>query len=252
MLHQHFESKIHAVFRLQKNSYTVIRKFFNSRDTDIIVTISPSSSKQREILLKNPNLEIIPIQMRLVKYQIDDNIYCLGTTLIDKKRYTNIQDFIDIYHARWGVEELYKVSKQIFTIEDFHAKSERGVKQELFAHFSLITMNRIFTNQADAELNKFNNSAINTADHKNSSFKTQMDMVKTNFKNCTRVFSRSLEELLLLQTRLKSSVERAYNFIIGRNQKERPGRSYVRKSMKPESKWRASKEKKKKMHIIGT
>ncbi len=65
-----------------------------------------------QALLKNPNLEIIPIQMRLVKYHIDDNTYCLGTTLIDKKRYNNIQDFIDIYHARWGVEELYKVSKQ--------------------------------------------------------------------------------------------------------------------------------------------
>ncbi len=53
-------------------------------------SIAPSSSKQREILLKNPNLEIIPIQMRLIKYQIDDNIYCLGTTLIDKKRYNNV------------------------------------------------------------------------------------------------------------------------------------------------------------------
>ncbi len=125
--------------------------------------------------------------------------------------YNNVQDFIDIYHARWGVEELYKVSKQIFTIEDFHAKSERGVKQELFAHFALITMNRLFANQADTELNKFNNSETNTANHENPSFKTQMDtIIKTNFKNCTGVFSRSLEELLLLQTGLKNSVERYF------------------------------------------
>ena len=43
--------------------------------------------------------------------------------------------------------------------------------------------------------------------------------------------------------------KRAYHFIIGRNQKERPGRSYVRKSMKPESKWHPPKEKKKKKKI---
>ena len=104
-------------------------------------------------MLKHPELEIVPIQMRLIKYQIGDNTYCLGTTLIDQNQYSNTQDFIDIYHARWGVEELYKVSKRIFIIEDFHAKSERGVKQEIFAHFVLITMNRIFANQADADLN---------------------------------------------------------------------------------------------------
>lgn len=60
---------------------------------------------------------------------------------------------MDVYPGRWGIEELYKVSKRIFIVEDFHAKTERGVKQELFAHFVLITMNRLFANRADSELN---------------------------------------------------------------------------------------------------
>ncbi|MBW2570311.1 MAG: IS4 family transposase [Deltaproteobacteria bacterium] len=246
MLHQHLDLKIHAVFRLQKSSYTVIRDFFSSHDTDSIVTINPSLDTRREIMLKHPNLEIVPIQMRLIKYQIGDNTYCLGTTLVDQKRYSNTQDFIDIYHARWGVEELYKVSKHVFFIEDFHAKSERGVKQEIFAHFVLITMNRIFANQADSDLNQPNDSTINLTDTKNFSLKSPMHAIKTNFKNCIHVFSRSIEELLLLQTKMSSVVERVYHFIIGRNQKERPGRSYSRKSMRPESKWRPSEKKKKK------
>ena len=50
-------------------------------------------------MLKDPNIEIVPIQMRLVKYQIKNNTYCLGTTLIDQNQYSNIQDFIDVYHA---------------------------------------------------------------------------------------------------------------------------------------------------------
>jgi hypothetical protein len=246
MLHHHFDSKIHAIFRLQKNSYTVIRDFFSSHDTDIVVTIYPSSNKRREIMLKNPNIEIVPIQIRLVKYQIKDNTYCLGTTLIDQNKYSNIQDFIDIYHSRWGVEELYKVSKHIFSIEDFHAKSERGVKQEIFAHFALITMNRIFANQADADLNRTNNPA----DQKSPSLKTQTNKIKTNFKNCIQIFSRSIEELLFLQSKMDTTIKRIYHFIIGRYQKERPGRSYVRKSMKPQPKWQPSKEKKKKTQIL--
>lgn len=249
MLHQHLKSQIHAVFRLQESSYTVIREFFSSRQTDIITTIYPSSKTRRDIMLEHPDLEIVPLQMRLIKYQIDDNTFCLGTTLVDQDQYSNTQDFIDIYHERWGVEELYKVSKRIFSIEDFHAKSERGVKQEIFAHFALITMNRIFANQADADLNQSSNSinpVVKTTDHRRSSLNTQMRKIKTNFKNCIHVFARSIEDLFLLQTKMNTAVERAYYYIIGRNQKERPGRSYARKSMKPESKWRPTKKKKEK------
>jgi len=249
MLHHHFDSKIHAVFRLQKNSYTVIKDFFSSNETDTIVTIYPSSTLKKTILRKNPNLEIVPIKLRLVKYQIGEKTYCLGTTLIKQNQYSNTQDFIDLYHARWGVEELYKISKHIFCIEDFHAKSERGVKQEIYAHFALITMNRIFANKADADLNQPNYPA---ADHKNFSREKQKHTLKINFKNCIQVFSRSMEELLLLQTKIKTSVERVYKFIIGRNQKERPGRSYARKSMKPGPKWQSSKESKKKTQILAT
>jgi len=245
MLHNHFDCKIHAVFRLQKNSSTIIKNFFSGNETDIVVTIDPSAAQKKNILRKNPNLEIIPIKLRLIKYQISDKTYCLGTTLLNQNQYSNIQDFIDLYHARWGVEELYKISKQIFCIEDFHAKSERGVKQEIFAHFALITMNRIFANKADADLN---GSAV----HKDYPLKTNSHTLKINFKNCIQVFSRSMEELFFLQTKVKKTVDRIYNFIIGRNQKERPGRSYARKSMKPVSKWQPSKEKKKKAQILVT
>ncbi|MCY3770140.1 MAG: hypothetical protein OXG56_12370 [Gammaproteobacteria bacterium] len=30
-----------------------------------------------------------------------------------------------LYHARWGIEELYKISKQRMAIEEFHSRSER-------------------------------------------------------------------------------------------------------------------------------
>ncbi len=74
-------------------------------------------------------------------------------------------------------------------------------------------MNRIFANKADADLNQ----SSDLVDNKSS-------LLKINFKNCIQVFSRSMEELLLLQTKIKSSIDRVYKFIIGRNQKEsKPG-----------------------------
>jgi len=250
MLHHHLKSKIHAVFRLQKSSYNVIREFFsNELMTDIIAEIYPSEDTRRDMKRAHPNLVIAPLKIRLIKYEIGSETYCLGTTLTDQNQYNDTQDFVDIYHARWGVEELYKVSKRIFVIEDFHAKSERGVKQEIFAHFALITMNRIFANQADIDLNQPQNSINPTEKLSDSGLSPgnhQMRKIKTNFKNCIHVFTRGIEELFLLHSKMKATVERTFNFIIGRHQKERPGRSYPRISMRPATKWHPTKKKTKK------
>jgi hypothetical protein len=248
MLHHHFESQIHAVFRLQKNNSTAIDDFFSSTKTDTLVSIYPSSTTRSDILADYPNLDIVPIQMRLIKYQIGDETTCLGTTLLDPSRYTK-QDFIDIYHSRWGVEELYKVSKRIFILEDFHAKTDRGVKQEIFAHFTLVTMNRIFANQADTDLNLTNSSvdqARNALLSGQPSSNQQLSRVKTNFKNCIHVFARCMEELLFLHSKMKTAIEHAFIFVKGRHQRERPGRTYQRKSLRPVTKWHAPRRRKKK------
>ena len=44
--------------------------------------------------------------MRLIKYQIKNKEYYLGTTILDNK--ITIEDYAQVYHARWGHEEFYK------------------------------------------------------------------------------------------------------------------------------------------------
>ena len=163
----------------------MIQDFFESEQENLTVTILPSPATQREIHKKHPNLEIIPIPLRLTKYKIENSLFVLGTTLLDSK-YT-LQDFKDVYHQRWGIEELYKVSKRVIDVEDFHAKTERGVRQELFAHFVLITMSRIFANYSDDQLN----SRAVLPEKPPLSEKLQ-----TNFKACVLAFTRNMETLL--------------------------------------------------------
>ncbi len=245
MLHKHWQTGIHAIFRLPKSSSTAIREFFDSSEKDTIVTIYPSKRVQNDIHEKDPDFAFIPLKMRLIKYEVEGTTFHLGTTLLES-RYP-IQAFKAAYHSRWGVEELYKVSKRVIDVEDFHAKSERGVKQELFAHFVLITMNRLFANQADRKLNS-NGTAPLTGkpdDLKPTCSKDTLKGTKTNFKNCIHIFTRNLEGLLLLHGQMNSAVNRAFDSIIAQHQKIRPGRSYTRKSMRSESKWRSSNRRKK-------
>ncbi|MFH1315525.1 MAG: IS4 family transposase [Candidatus Uhrbacteria bacterium] len=254
MLHQHYATGIHAIFRLQENTFKVVNDFFSSSSTDIIATVNLDRKTKREILKRYPNLNIVPLNIRLIKYEIADNMYCLGTTLLDQDHYNSIQAFKDVYHERWGIEELYKVSKRIFIVEDFHAKSERGVKQELFGHFVLITMNRMFANQANTNLNTTNNANypsqndLNIPNH--NSEKIQIRKIKVNFKNCIHVFTKYMEELVIIKSKIKKAVLKTFSYIIKQFQKDRPGRSYERKSMRPETKWRPPKKKKQKQITV--
>jgi hypothetical protein len=145
--------------------------------------------------------------------------------LLEQEQYS-VEDLSDIYHSRWGIEELYKVSKQLMSIEEFHAKSNRGVKQELFAHFILITLTRIFSNHSE--------------DHFNSSSCSKKDKeTKANFKNALVTMARHIEGLFLQQSEL---VSKAIIESISRcRQKVRPNCPNDRRSRKPLGKWKPPK-----------
>ena len=247
LLQQHWATGIHAIFRLQDRGVKAIRELLASSDTDIMVTIALSASRRRALRKTAPAFDGHPIPLRLLKYERAGTQFCVGTTLVDPQQRYPLQEFMDVYHARWGVEELYKVSKRLFTIEDFHAKTERGVKQELFAHFVLITMNRLFANRADRQLNP-EEPASELRPPSGSSTSGVVPRARwtlqTNFKHCLHVFTRSLEELLLLHDRMKTAVHRTIASIVSQYQRVRPGRSYPRQSLKPESKWRNRKKEK--------
>jgi hypothetical protein len=237
LLHRHWQAGIHAIFRLQENSSSGITAFLASPQTDTEISLLPSPQIQKQIRSQYPDIDVIPLKLRLIKYKIADTVFCLGTTLLDSHRY-RWQDFIDVYHGRWGIEELYKVSKQIFNIEDFHAKTQRGVKQEIFAHFVLVTLNRLFANQSDIKLNSGNDSTSSIPSA------TSPDR-QTNFKNCIHVLERGLEEILLIDLRSNCTLERLFQTIHSRHHRIRPNRSFIRRSMRPFPKWRPTKERKK-------
>jgi len=246
MLHHHTQSGVHAIFRLQESSSSEIERFVASNETDRIATILPSDSGRTKIRKKYPHLDIVPLKMRLMKYEVQGSQYCLGTTLTEPEQRYPLQDFMDVYHSRWGVEELYKVSKRVIVVEDFHAKTERGVKQELFAHFALITMNRLFANQSDLELNDCDPSSPKLEPSGENLSSEETRRVQTNFKNCIHVLERNLEQLVLLQARFRTVIQSVFAAVTRRHQTIRPLRFFPRRSMKPDTRWQPSSRKRKK------
>ena len=143
LLHEFHKKGVHAIFRMQEGSVNKgVEAFINSSKTDAIIDYVPSGTvistfKKQGYFLK-PN----PIPLRLIKHTINGETYLYGTTLLGEKYLSSY--FFSLYHERWNIEELYKISKKIVDIEEFHSKTERGVKQEIYAHLLLINLSRFF------------------------------------------------------------------------------------------------------------
>ncbi|MCK5666533.1 MAG: IS4 family transposase, partial [Thiotrichaceae bacterium] len=133
ILSKALEKEIHLICRMQSGDVNKeVKKFWGSSNRDKTITYKPSLSTKYTSKKRGYDIELKPVQLRLIKYTINGETYVCATTLLDENYKT--KEFAAVYHGRWGIEELYKISKNFIDVEDFHSKSELGVKQECYAH----------------------------------------------------------------------------------------------------------------------
>jgi hypothetical protein len=131
-----------------------IEEFINDPNlpNEVILDLMPSKYAVARALKKGrTELKNSKIKIKLVRYQIEEKFYYLATSIVDKSIPNN--DFSEIYHKRWEVEEHYKLKKSILEIQQFHAKNENGVLQEIYCSSLLINISRIFASEANEILN---------------------------------------------------------------------------------------------------
>ena len=79
-LSQHIQAGVHPVFRMKRNAGKAIDAFIDSDKTDEIITLMPSKVRQRAIKKEFPNMDFVPLKIRLIKYVMNHTHYCIGTT----------------------------------------------------------------------------------------------------------------------------------------------------------------------------
>ena len=223
LLHAVIRTGAHPVFRLKRNSAGAFRGFIESDDAETVVSAAPSPDVRRELARRRPGERFDPVDVRLVRCTTDGGTYTLATTLLDAG-HASADDLASLYHGRWSIEEMYKVSKRTIAVDEFHGRTERGVRQELYAHFNLIAMTRLLAGPGDDLL----------ADMRERGKERQT----VNFRNAVAIVAANIEEMLLAQAEaVARTVTRMAEGILKVRSQLRPGRSYPRKSMKPVSKW---------------
>jgi hypothetical protein len=231
LLHLHIEKGIETVFRVNKNNFKQIDEFGEGSEAEKIIDLFPCRKLLLKLKKEYQAIEWKPIKIRLIKYTIKNTTFCLATTLYDKNKYP-LEDIADLYHGRWGIEVLYNESKNFIEIEDFHAKHERGVKQELYAHFIAITMNRLISNTIEDTFEE------NISQEKNSGSISKK--INVNFKKSLSLFEYRIEEILLSASiRLKDVLVELTEKVKKCRNRIRLGRTYKRISHKVKKKWNA-------------
>ena len=241
LLHEFYNAGVYVLFRLQEGSCNKeIEDFMKGSKKDDIITYIPSSTVISDLKKQGYLLKPKPIPFRLFKRDIKGETYTYGTTLSKSKYPTPY--LMDLYHERWKIEELYKITKKISEIEEFHSKTERGVKQEIYAHLLLVNLSRFFEFDAKDKLPPMHpEDAEKCVQADFYKFFNPATMFNINFKNCLTIVGRYLENLILgAYEKIKSWAPKVIQMVLRIRQKIRPGRSFPRRSFKPLGKWEST------------
>lgn len=117
--------------RISASKWIIARDFLSSGLREQIVTLKPGPAE------KNPLMPSLCV--RLVRVDIGNlEPEILITSLVDTDAIA-YEDFKELYHKRWGIEEAYKTLKCRMEVENFSGKSVESVYQDF--HSSIFSAN---------------------------------------------------------------------------------------------------------------
>ena len=226
LLQAHAAAGLGAVFRLQRSASGAIGAFVSGTATDVRITAGPSATAGS----RPPPAPRQPGALRLVKYRAGQTTCALGTTLLDEERYP--ADALGaLYWGRWNVAELYQASKPLLRIERFHGRSEETVKQEVYAHCTLVALSRLCASRC-AEQPAAGAAAPGPPPQ------------RADCNHALAAVAREMEGLLLNQAALlNETLDRMLAHVARSPLRGQPGRTCERRSLRPRGKSQASRER---------
>ena len=207
-------AKAHFCARISNKKWKIVRKFYKSGKKEKVITLySPPTSK---IKCKQLQLEPVPIQLRLIRVELDTGeTEVLITSLLDENLYP-YEIFFELYHERWPIEEDYKVMKCRIEIENFSGKSPLSIYQDFYA--------KVFSKNLISALS-FPTRQVIYQNNQGKKYEYQINFTQALSKSkgtLVLLFNRSIEKMISLISDL-------HDIFIKTTEPIRPGRKYPRK-----------------------
>lgn len=129
---------IEFCMRMKENWWLEVKDFAESGQKEKLVRFR-LPKKDHHILKAYPELSP-EVTCRLICVELENGekeILC--TSLTDMDKYAH-EDFVELYHFRWNIEEGYKLFKARVEIEYFSGKTARAVKQDFYAKVFMMNL----------------------------------------------------------------------------------------------------------------
>jgi hypothetical protein len=157
--------KINFCVRMKEDWWLEVKKFSESGEKERIVAFK-LPKKDKDKLQDYPEIINQTIRCRLIRIELENGekeILC--TSLIDQKEYP-YEEFADLYHYRWNIEEVYKLYKARVDMEDFSGKTAWAVKQDFFAKVFTMSLCAVLAFPIDEKIKKEQEKSKNKHQYK--------------------------------------------------------------------------------------
>lgn len=144
---------IEFCIRMKEDWWLSVKDFMESGEKERIVNFK-LPKKDREFLKDYPALVDKEITCRLVCIELENGqkeVLC--TSLTDMEKYS-YDDFCELYHFRWGIEESYKLFKARAEVERFSGKTALAVKQDFFAKVFMMSLSAVLAFPIEEKVKK--------------------------------------------------------------------------------------------------
>ena len=206
---------IEFCIRMKEDWWLSVKDFIESGEKERIVSFT-LPKKDRKQLDGYPEMLDKEIRCRLVCVELangENEVLC--TSLVDTKKYRH-EEFCELYHFRWNVEEGYKLFKARAEVERFSGKTALAVKQDFFAKIFMMSLSAVLAFPIEERVKK----EYREADTKHSQ--------KINRTSALSMLM-SISVGLFLKNNVKKAIK-AFDLIVGQTREiVRPGRKNERK-----------------------
>lgn len=125
--------------RMDGNRWPAVERFLRSGLSETLIALPVSSQARRQAQAVGMTLTAKTLTLRLIKVVLSTGqIEVLATSLIESQTYP-AQAFAALYHARWNIEETFKILKHRLYLEQFTGELPESIRQDV--HAKIFTAN---------------------------------------------------------------------------------------------------------------
>jgi hypothetical protein len=125
--------------RMDGTQWPAVEAFLRSDQTETLLTRTISAKLRRKARAGGVELSEAPLVVRLIKVVLPNGrIEVLATSLTDTAAFP-AAEFGSLYHARWNIEEAFKLLKHRLYVEQFSGELPESIRQDF--HAKVLTAN---------------------------------------------------------------------------------------------------------------